>query len=277
MGISNLDHDHLPSERKNSLPPIMKWAGGKRWLVETLRVYWSEVNLNYDETRLVEPFCGGLSVALGLQPERALLNDVNAPLINLYKQVQQGFTVDIELKNDKTLYLHYREKFNEMIRRGEFNQITAQLFYYLNRTGFNGLCRFNKKGEYNVSFGRYERINYQADFLAYQEQLKHWQFTNTDFEEMVLQDTDFIYADPPYDETFTSYSKGGFYWEDQVRLAEWLAKHKGPVIASNKATDRIVSLYERLGFAVTIIDAKRSISCKASTRQKEQEMLAIKC
>jgi DNA adenine methylase len=90
-----------------------------------------------------------------------------------------------------------------------------------------------------------------------------------------IQPDDFIYADPPYDVEFTSYSAGGFSWEDQVRAATWLASHSGPVVLSNQATPRIVALYKRLGFVLTYLDAPRRIS-RTGDRTAAPEVLAIK-
>ena len=110
----------------------------------------------------------------------------------------------------------------------------ASLFYYLNRTGYNGLCRFNRKGGFNVPFGRYKKIDYRTDFTEYQPVFSRFEFTQMDFEQLPLRPDDFIYADPPYDVEFTQYSSGGFGWEEQTRAAEWLAKHPGPVVLSNQ-------------------------------------------
>ncbi len=255
-----------------SLRPPLKWAGGKRWLIPQLEKLWAK----HPHSRLVEPFCGGLSVALGLQPKTALLNDVNPALINFYQQIQRGLRLDVELENDETLYYQHRDEFNSINRAGLSPNKTAQLFYYLNRTGYNGLCRFNKSGGYNVPFGRYKKINYQQDFLHYQSVLVEWQFANKDFAALALQKTDFIYADPPYDVPFRQYAQQGFSWDDQVRLAEWLADHQGPVVLSNQATEQIVKLYKRLGFKLKYLDAPRRISCKASGRKAVKEVLATR-
>jgi DNA adenine methylase len=113
----------------------------------------------------VEPFCGGLAVALGLAPNKALLNDINPHLLNFYHWLQRGLSISLEMTNEKDLYYQYRARFNALIKEEKANsQEAAELFYYLNRTGYNGLCRFNQKGEFNVPFGRYRRINYQRDF-----------------------------------------------------------------------------------------------------------------
>jgi DNA adenine methylase len=254
------------------LRPPLKWAGGKRWLIPELKQLWSDNS----ELRLVEPFCGGLSVALGLQAEKALLNDVNFSVINFYQQIQLGLKLDISLENDEEAYYKHRTEFNRLNQLGGEDIKTAQLFYYLNRTGYNGLCRFNKSGGYNVPFGRYKKINYQTDFSQYQSVLAAWEFSNEDFAELDVNENDFIYADPPYDVPFRQYAQRGFSWEDQVRLAEWLAQHKGPVVLSNQETDRIVDLYKKLGFKLRYMDAPRRISCKVSGRKPAKEVIATR-
>ncbi|WP_430009998.1 DNA adenine methylase [Methylophaga lonarensis] len=255
-----------------SLRPPLKWAGGKRWLVPRLQKLW----LSSNQQRLVEPFCGGLSVALALKPEQALLNDINPALINFYQQLSKGLTIDLPMDNDVDCYYRYRQEFNEINQESQAAVRSAQLFYYLNRTGYNGLCRFNKSGGFNVPFGRYKSINYQTDFSAYQALLADWQFTNLDFQQLILQKGDFVYADPPYDVPFTQYARQGFSWDDQERLALWLSQHDGPVALSNQATDRIKKLYKQLGFKLKYVDAPRTISCKGSQRQTVREVLALR-
>ncbi|HJP90393.1 MAG TPA: Dam family site-specific DNA-(adenine-N6)-methyltransferase [Pyrinomonadaceae bacterium] len=254
------------------LKPPLKWAGGKRWLVAHLKPIW-EANA---KCRYVEPFCGGLAVVLGLQPKRALLNDINPHLINFYRHVQNGLEMQITTRNDEKLFYRHRERFNQLIGNGEAqSEQSAQLFYYLNRTCFNGLCRFNRAGDFNVPFGTYKAINYARDFSEYAEIFRRWKFSNRDVEALELRPDDFVYADPPYDVEFTTYSAGGFSWEDQVRTARFLANHAGPVVISNQATDRIVELYEGLGFELTYLDGPRRISCTGD-RTSAREVLAIK-
>ena len=252
--------------------PPLKWAGGKRWLLPHLLPIWRDhSNRNY-----VEPFCGGLAAALGLRPSRALLNDVNPHLINFYRQVQHGLKMTIETLNNEDLYYQHRERFNQLIRTDRYETPeAAQLFYYLNRTCFNGLCRFNQSGEFNVPFGTYKTISYRQDFFSLKSLFASWQFANHDLESIPVGPQDFIYADPPYDVEFRSYSAGGFSWADQVRTAEWLAAHEGPVVLSNQATPRIVALYDRLGFQLSYLDGPRRISCTGD-RTAAKEVLAIK-
>lgn len=241
-----------------TLRPPLKWAGGKRWQVPQLRRIWEA----HAQRRLVEPFCGGLAVALGLTPARALLNDINPHLINFYRWLRKGLRVELPMANDERLFYRHRERFNALLATGGgTSREAAAIFYYLNRTGFNGLCRFSRAGGFNVPFGRYARIEYTRDFTPYRHVFANWTFTCADVEAVPLDRDDFVYADPPYDVEFTQYAKGGFAWDDQERTAAWLSKHPGPVVLVNQATDRIGRLYRRFGYDVRFLDAPRRISC----------------
>jgi len=253
--------------------PLLKWAGGKRWLLPHIQPIW-RVNQN---RRYVEPFCGGLAVALGLQPEQALLNDINPHLINFYRWLQKGLRVDVPMENRVDLFYRHRDRFNALVAGGKTGtRESAELFYYLNRTGYNGLCRFNSSGCFNVPFGSYTNITYKRYFSEYRAAFANWTFKNVDFERIPINDSDFIYADPPYDVEFTQYSKGGFRWDEQERTAEWLSKHHGPVVLSNQATPRIVKLYRSLKFTLRFIpNAPRRISCNGD-RSPAKEVLAFR-
>lgn len=264
--------DSEPESAPEFVKPPLKWAGGKRWQVPYLEPIWEP----FRNRRLVEPFAGGLAVATGLRPERALLNDVNPHVINFYQWLKKGLTITTPMLNDEKAFYKARVLFNKLLSTGKSNTAEAAgLFYYLNRTGFNGLCRFNSKGEFNVPFGTYKTINYKKDFGEYRGAFKGWMFTCMDFEQLELEPTDFIYADPPYDVEFTQYSKGGFNWDEQERAAEWLAKHKGPVVLSNQATPRIVKLYRALKFNLKFLEAPRRISCNGD-RTPAPEVLAFR-
>ncbi|GAC1641580.1 MAG: Dam family site-specific DNA-(adenine-N6)-methyltransferase [Herpetosiphon sp.] len=257
---------------RSALMPPLKWAGGKRWLVPRLATFWAQ----HRDKRLVEPFVGGLAVALGLQPKRALLNDTNMPLIDFYSWLQRGLVTTIAQRNEKALFYEHRQRFNDLLRNGDGpTDEAAALFAYLNRTCFNGLCRFNRRGEFNVPFGKYRTIQYRSDWRTYVQMLEPWQFRVGDFTQLALGTGDFIYADPPYDVPFRSYTPGGFDWEDQVRLAEWLAEQPGPVVASNQATERIVALYTRLNFSIEYVDGPRMIACTGN-RTPAREILATR-
>jgi DNA adenine methylase len=254
------------------LKPPLKWAGGKRWLVPQVAPLWE----NHQSGRLVEPLCGGLAMALGLRPARALLNDINPHTINFYRWLKRGLRIALPMENSAAAYYDCRQRFNSLVASGRAGSAqAAALFYYLNRTCYNGLCRFNRKGQFNVPFGRYRNINYRRDFSEYRPILANWDLRYGDFEKIELQPDDFVYADPPYDVEFTAYTRTGFSWQDQERLARWLARHPGPVVISNQATERITRLYRECGFALRLLKGPRLISCTGD-RTPADEVLGLK-
>lgn len=217
-----------------------------------------------------------MSIALGFQPQRAYLADINEHLINFHQWLQRGLVAEVEFIHEETAFYEVRTRFNDLIRQQQqLSAEAASLFYYLNRTCFNGLCRFNKKNEFNVPFGRYKTINYTRDFTAYQAPLAAWQVVHHSFEHTPVQEGDFVYADPPYDTPFSQYAKEDFTWADQEKLARWLSSFGGPVVATNQATPRILELYQDAGFQIQILAAPRRISCTGD-RTPAQEILATK-
>jgi DNA adenine methylase len=255
-----------------ALRPPLKWAGGKRWQVPVLEPLWAP----HTRRRMVEPFCGGAAVSLSLRPARALLNDVNPHLINFYGWLKKGFQIDIEMENDRAAYYQQRSRFNSLQESGEHGgSESAALFYYLNRTGYNGLCRFNRQGGFNVPFGRYRRINYTRNFEPFRGVFERWTLSSLDFEAITLQPEDFVYADPPYDVEFRQYASGGFTWDNQIRTAEWLTRHPGPVVLVNQATPRIRRLYRQLGYNLSFLPGPRRISCNGD-RTPVREVLATR-
>lgn len=255
-----------------NVKPLLKWAGGKRWLLPLLQEIWAP----YTNSKLVEPFTGGMAVALGLNPQTAILNDANVHLINFYHQVSQGLEIKQRLRNNADFYYAARTKFNALITKNKHNTAEAAiLFYFLIRTGFNGLCRFNSSGAFNVPFGQHATIKYRSNFLEYQEIFNNWQICYGDFSAIGLAGDEFLYADPPYDVEFTRYNAKDFVWDDQIRLAQWLAQHSGPVVASNQATKRICELYKDLKFKIYVLPAPRMISCNGD-RTPALEILAVR-
>jgi DNA adenine methylase len=258
--------------RVDSPKPPLKWAGGKRWQLPHLFPLWKP----HAHRRLVEPFCGGLAVALGLRPGRALLNDANPHVINFYQSVQQGLVIDSPQTHSEAAYYRNRTRFNALIHKNRaLTPEAAALFYYLNRTGYNGLCRFNRSGRFNVPFGRYAKVSYVRDFAAWRDVMGGWRFCTGDFEQLALEPEDFVYADPPYDVPFTQYARGTFTWDDQVRTATWLSRHPGPVVLVNQATRRIRELYGDLGYRLRYHLAPRRISCNGD-RKAAKEILATR-
>lgn len=255
-----------------SVRPPLKWAGGKRRLVPRLRPLWEPER----HRRLVEPFAGGLAVTLALRPHRAILNDINPHLVNFYRWLQRGLRIPGPFGLTAEEFYRSRDRFNALLASGQgFSAEAAGLFYYLNRTGYNGLCRFNRRGEFNVPFGQHVSVRYQYDFSEYQSVLRPWTFTSAHFLDVPLKSNDFVYADPPYDVPFTQYSKERFGWEDQVATSHWLARHQGPVVLSNQATPRILELYRDDGYDLITFHAPRRISCTGD-RSPALEVLATR-
>jgi len=271
--------------KEKKLEPILRWAGGKRkhkWLFDAITKVF-----NPHKNRLVEPFAGGLSIALGVNPRWALLNDANPYLINLYRQIKNGLTLDPKFRAEvgRADYLDNREWFNNskdlLGWHGNFkvDKVLAELFYYLNRTGYNGLCRFNSSGGYNTPYGNLPKPKLDHDFEAYRDRFQDWVFTSMDFADIQVFQNDIVVADPPYDvaegKDKHDYVAGGFSWADQVRLADWLESANVPVFACNLATDRIIKLYTDRGFDIQFVNAPRAIACNGD-RSKVREILATK-
>lgn len=261
-----------PPPVADTATPALKWAGGKRWLLPHLIPLWEP----FRQRRLVEPFVGGMGVALGLNPAQAALGDANEHLINFYLWLQKGLQIEFPLLNEETAFYTARARFNNLVRQGQQNsEEAAGLFYYLNRTCFNGLCRFNSKNEFNVPFGRYKKINYTQDFGHYITPLQNWQLTCSDFARLTVKAQDFLFIDPPYDTPFSQYAKEDFTWADQVRLVEWLGHVQAPMVVTNQATPRILALYSEAGFSITTLLAPRRIA-SSGDRTPALEMLATK-
>lgn len=254
---------------------LLKWAGGKRWIVPTLK----PIIEKYKDVPLMELFAGGAALSFALERKKVILNDKNPHLINFYLQIQQGvdiFSVGVEFKNDKEIFYKNRTRFNELIRNGmQDTPEAAALFYYLNKTAYNGLMRFNSKGFFNTPFGKHKTINYTFDILSYKHLIESWKLMCKDFSEVDIPPDAIVYADPPYDVEFTNYNADGFDWEEQIRLVKFLSSIPNPIILSNQATERIVKLYKSYDFIITLKDAPRSISCNGN-RDKAKEVIAYK-
>lgn len=258
-------------DEQRPIAPILKWAGGKRHLVAYLKELWEP----HARRRLVEPFCGGLAVSLGLRPQKALLNDACAPLIHFYKWVRKHGVVRGRYANTEASYRRRRQEFNDLLSAGSLTWRTAELFYFLNQSCFNGLCRFNSTGQFNVPFGHRKTVSLKRDLAVHREVMRDWEFESRDFGALKLRQSDFVYLDPPYDGGFVAYTQNSFRWEDQVRLVEWIAKHKGPVVASNAGTSRIISLYRDAGFLIRRVLMPRQIAANGS-RGSVDEMVAVR-
>jgi DNA adenine methylase len=270
--------------KKNSVVPILKWVGGKRQLLGEITKHIPEYKTYY------EPFLGGGAVFFGLQPERAVVNDINASLICVYRVIRDHTEELIEaLKQHKNEAGYFYKIRNWDRNKDEYEKKSdvqkASRIIYLNKTCYNGLFRVNRAGEFNAPFGRYKNPDYvnEKALLAMGRYLRKPGITlmNTDFEKALegVQKGDFVYFDPPYDPVsdsanFTGYDKRGFDREEQKRLklvCDRLDKKGIKFLLSNSATDFIFDLYKE--YTIMIIKAKRSVNSKADRRGEVDEVL----
>lgn len=267
-----------------NLKPFVKWAGGKRQLLPEIKKYIPQQFDTY-----YEPFVGGGAVLFDLQPAKFVINDINSEIVNVYKTIKSDAEKLIKklktYKNESEFYYELRsldrsEGFEKMS-----NVERAARIIYLNKTCFNGLFRVNRKGQFNVPFGKYKNPNIvneetlRAVFQYFNE--ADGQILNTDFES-ALKDANadsFVYIDPPYDplsysSSFTGYSLNGFGRNEQERLKEVcddLNAKNCKFLLSNSATDFIKDIYK--DYTIEIVKAGRNINSVGSKRGKIDEVL----
>ncbi|QTL36707.1 MULTISPECIES: Dam family site-specific DNA-(adenine-N6)-methyltransferase [Pseudoalteromonas] len=266
---------------------FLKWAGGKYALVEEITKRLQAAN--EEAETLVEPFVGAGSVFLNSHFKHYILNDINADLINLYKELQRTpdeFISDarklfVDLNNHPDAYYAYRQQFNESVDVYE----RAILFLYMNRHGYNGLCRYNLKGIFNVPFGKYKRPYFpENELYFFSEKAQQATFTCLSYEQVFkrVPDKAVVYCDPPYvplskTASFTAYAKGGFNLDDQAQLANLAEKaafeQQTPVLISNHDTVLTRKIYSQA--QLDVIQVKRTISPKGSGRNRVDELMAL--
>ncbi|MFT4245129.1 MAG: DpnII family type II restriction endonuclease [Micrococcaceae bacterium] len=268
--------------------PFVKWAGGKRQLLKQFKELDLYPPNTYDrmDNKYFEPFLGGGAVFFDLLPERAILSDSNRELITTYKVIRDNVEeLILSLKEhvyEKEYYLKIRAQNVEELSDIE----VASRFLFLNRTGFNGLYRVNRKGQFNVPFGRYTNpiICDEVNLRAVSKTLQRVAVEVKDYRKVLekAKKGDFIYFDPPYypvNETsyFTSYTSDKFLKEEQKELRDVFVKlHRRGclVMLSNSDTPLINDLYSGIeGIKVNKLFAKRSINAKAAKRGKVTEVL----
>ncbi|EKE77095.1 Dam family site-specific DNA-(adenine-N6)-methyltransferase [Gallaecimonas xiamenensis] len=261
---------------------FLKWAGGKYTLVDHIRRHLPQGEV------LVEPFVGAGSVFLNSDFDRYVLNDINPDLIALYQHLAKDplrFTRDARRlftasHNNQAVYYRLRDEFNaskDSYRR-------SLLFLYLNRHGYNGLCRYNRKGGFNVPFGSYKAPYFPEDELGFfAEKAKKATFTCQHFVHAMeaAKPSHVVYCDPPYvplsvTASFTTYASSGFSLDDQATLAKTAlaSSQRGvSVLISNHDTEHTRWLYRDA--SLNTVQVKRSISRNGSGRQKVGELLAL--
>lgn len=261
---------------------FLKWAGGKYPLLDDIKRHLPQGEC------LVEPFVGAGSVFLNTDFSRYILADINSDLISLYnivklrtdEYVQASRELFMPETNQAEVYYQFRAEFNAS--QDPFRR--AVLFLYLNRFGYNGLCRYNLRGEFNVPFGRYKKPYFpEAELYHFAEKAQNAEFHCLSYEEcMDRADTNsVVYCDPPYaplsaTANFTAYHTNSFSPKEQAHLAqmaEKLVSKQIPVLISNHDTPDTREWYKMAKhFQVKV---RRSISSNGGTRKKVNELLAL--
>ncbi len=258
--------------------PFVKWVGGKRQLVNEIH---KRTPLNFN--RYYEPFIGGGAVFFSNGFNKSIISDVNQELINVYYVIKENVE-DLIISLKKHLY---DEEYFYKLRKKDIslsnNVEKASRFIYLNKTCYNGLYRVNKKGQFNVPFGKYKSplICDEENLRAVNCKLKKTKILCTDFEKSVLtaKKNDFVYFDPPYmplssTSYFVGYNKNGFIYNEQIRLRDVFKKlsEKGVYcMLSNSYTKEVKELYSE--FNIDTVKAGRAINSKANGRGKIKEVI----
>lgn len=262
----------------NESAPFLKWAGGKRWLVNGHLGAFPETYNGY-----YEPFLGSGAVFFKLQPRLGLLSDLNQDLIDCYIAIKDDWRrIRENLKN------HHRNHSFDYYYKMRSSRPTsaagkAARFIYLNRTCWNGLYRVNQKGEFNVPIGTKTDVILDADdFESLAENLTKMNIERLDFEEAIdrAASDDFIFADPPYTiqhnmNGFVKYNEKIFSWEDQIRLRDALVRAHGrgcKILVTNAYHESVKKLY-RNHFDLSRLDRKSTIGGRGAERGRFEELL----
>ena len=256
-----------------NLLPFLKWAGGKRWFVSK---YMSLFPSSYN--RYIEPFLGSAAVYFHLQPQSAILSDINKDLIETYIAIKDDWENVYNL-----LKQHHRKHGKEYyykIRSSKPRTISSRAarIIYLNRTCWNGLYRVNVKGEFNVPIGSRSNVTLDTDnFANIANLLKNTKLLQSDFEEVInqAQQHDLLFVDPPYtvkhtNNGFIKYNENLFHWDDQVRLSQCLIRaiERGAhIIHTNADYSSIRNLYEN---HFNIMSVKRNSTLAATSYHRGQ-------
>ncbi|MGL4859325.1 MAG: adenine-specific DNA-methyltransferase, partial [Enterobacteriaceae bacterium] len=259
---------------------FLKWAGGKYPLINEIR------RLLPEGEQLIEPFVGAGTVFLNTHYDEYILADINSDLIGLYnivKKYSERFVRDArELfspeYNAPESYYQLRDEFNA----SENPYRRALLFLYLNRHCYNGLCRYNQKGDFNVPFGQYKKPYFpEEEIFGFAHKAKRATFICRHYDKTLAKarSGSVVYCDPPYaplstTANFTAYHTNAFTLSDQVQLANWaekLLRRQVTVLISNHDTELTRNWYHQA--ALHVVQVRRSISSKASERSQVNELL----
>lgn len=264
--------------------PILKWTGGKRKLIENIKKYFPD---KYN--RYFEPFIGGGALFFNLEIENSTICDSNSELINFYKIVRDFPNELLEESdkhiNDKEYYLSIREwdRLDTWIEKTDLER--AGRFLYLNKTAYSGMWRVNLSNQHNVPFADYKSVRLFGDFEKYIDKellikasnlLKTTNIIDDSYKNIQPNNNDLVYLDPPYDNTWTNYTKEGFNKNSQEDLADYcfeLDQENINFILSNNSTENIFNLYE--GFNIIEVKSGQSISGRHDKGEKRKKATEV--
>lgn len=262
------------------LKPFLKWAGGKRWLLES-----SQFMLPPIKGRYIEPFLGGGAIFFGTRPRNAILSDSNQRLMELYIAIRDDVHTFVRLMSEHSRR-HSRDYYYKM-REKRCRKLTtrAAQFLYLNRTCWNGLYRENLRGKFNVPIGTKETVLFETDdFFGWSQALKAATLLCCDFELAIDKavERDFIFVDPPYTvrhnmNGFIKYNQNIFAWHDQIRLRDALqraAKRGVSFAMTNADHESIRELYKNFGNMRQLLRHSK-IAAQSSSRAPATELLVF--
>jgi DNA adenine methylase len=262
------------------LKPFIKWAGGKRWLVNDPSFGLPEFSGRY-----IEPFLGGGAIFFYLAPSDAILSDMNERLIATYRSIRDEWRL-VQSSLAEYQERHSREfYYEERYREHSSSHLRAAQFLYLNRTCFNGLYRENLKGQFNVPMGTKTQVTLPDDnFETASEILSRADLRTGDFEAVVAEavEGDLVFLDPPYTTAhncngFIKYNQKIFTWDDQKRLMKAVraAKQRGArVVLTNADHESIHKLYSTLG-TPAVVSRPSVISGSVGSRLGTTEALFV--
>lgn len=281
LALWTADQEENALSEATGTTPFLKWAGGKSQLLSQLLPHVPPEFNTY-----IEPFLGGGAMFFRLQPDKAVLTDSNRDLINCYSVVRdQVEQLIVQLRGYEA---NHSEEFYYWLRSQPPDEEIARAarFVYLNRTCYNGLYRVNKKGQFNVPFGRYESPTIcDSDRLrAASHALQGTRLECADYRETLdkyAHPGDFVYIDPPYYPVskysdFKRYTSDFFYAEDHRELAKTaseLAQRGCHVLVSNSFSDFVLDLYG--GCKIIEVTARRNINKDPTKRSEIKEVLIL--
>lgn len=271
--------------KKNKLiAPFLKWVGGKRQLMPAINNLLPKKYTDY-----YEPFVGGGALFFYTQPKKAIINDFNEELINVFNVIKnspEDLINDLKTHKNESDYFYHIRALDRTEEYTNFSDIKkASRIIYLNKTCYNGLYRVNSSGEFNSPFGRYKNPNIVNEItirsVSIYLNINEITILTGDFEDSVknIKKGAFAYFDPPYDpvsksSNFTGYVQGGFDMYEQVRLRDLCNKlnEKGvKFLLSNSATPLIEELYK--DYEISYVKANRFINSDPKKRGEIDEVL----